>query len=270
MNLEAPRDLPVNLSHSSIETYLKCPEKWRRRYIDNEYEPAVGIMVVGRAVHHAEGQSYQEQVVTGEPHSMEKVLDEYSTSFDNEDERGVDWQDDSPGTLKDRGAKMLSHYHRIIPHNVKPIKVEHEFKIHLPQCNWHVKGFIDVIGSYDDGGLTMYPIGAHDIKTVKKAIPQTDLDASPQATLYTYATMEAEEQDRPFLVHQLKTTGADLLTTTRTREMGERYMERVAKVAREIEWRMQSGEWQGAAPNAWWCRAKSCGYHATCPMATRP
>lgn len=274
MNLEAPRTLPVNLSHSSIELYLQCSEKWRRRYIANEYEPPVGIQVLGRAVHQAEAGSYHTMVETGQPHEIAHVLDDFSTSLDNEAEKTeVDWQDDSKGTLKDRGTAMLAVYHRAIVPAMKPIAAEQEFHVKLhPEYEWDIKGYIDIIGSTDDGFIQS-EVGPHDIKTVTKAKSQADVDSSIQATLYSYATMLEGQTSNTFRVHQLKVlkdgAHADIIETVRDREAHTLYLERVAKVAREIEWRMQSGDWQGAAPGSWWCRARSCGYFNTCPMATR-
>lgn len=46
--LDIPVRLPINnFSVSSINTYLKCPLKWKRRYIDGEYEPPSGAMILG-------------------------------------------------------------------------------------------------------------------------------------------------------------------------------------------------------------------------------
>lgn len=272
MNLDAPTQLPVrSLSHSSIELYLKCPEKWRRRYVANEYEPPVGIMVLGRAVHQAEAQSYHHQKDHGQPHTLEQVLDDFSTTMENEErsEAEIEWEDETPGSTKDRGVKMLRSYHRVIPYNMNPNKVEAKFELRLrPEYKWTVNGYIDVVGSYFDG-LNPEIDGVHDLKTVKKKMPQHDVDASVQASLYTYAMMHEDEDSLPFLIHEIKDNESRIVPTTRTRETGERYMERIAKVAREIDWRMSSGEWQGAPPNAWWCRPTKCGYFATCPMATR-
>lgn len=278
MNLDAPSSLPAglkNLSHSSISLYLQCPEKWRRYYVEGEYEPPKGIMVLGRAVHTAEAQSYSQMIETGEPNPMEQVLDDFVTSFAQEqaEEKAIDWQDDQPGGLKDRGVAMLGAYHKSIVPHMLPTKAEVEFNVRLrPEYDWTIKGFIDVIGGYDDG-FEKHASGPHDIKTVTKANSQADVDASVQATLYTYATMQEGETEKPFRVHQLRVLAkgaqADMITTYREREAHTLYLERVAKIAREIDWRMTSGEWQGAPPSAWWCRARSCGFHPTCPMATR-
>lgn len=271
-NLDAPSDLPVNLSHTSIESYLKCPEAWRRRYIEKETTRPVGIQILGRAVHAAEAQSYATMIETGEPHSLTQVLDDYSTSLENEREADdVDYEDDDPGEIKDRGAAMLRAYHRdIVPH-MRPEKAENRFELKLkPEYNWHISGLIDIVGAYDDGFI-VHPTGPHDIKTVKKSKSEDQYNSSIQASLYTYATSYGQSDEPvPFRVHQLKVlkdgAHADMLETTRTREAQMLYLERVAMVAREIDYRTQTGNWQGAAPGAWNCSPRYCAYWNSCPM----
>lgn len=274
MNLDAPTELPVNLSHSSIQQYLECPEKWRRKYIEHKREAPVGVQILGRAVHQAESQSYHTMVETGQPNTLEQVLDDFSTSLDNEEEaEEIDWQDDTKGSLKDRGSAMLASYHKTIVPAMLPEVVEHKFNIRLrPEYKWTLTGYIDVIGGYNNGVLIL-PSGPHDIKTVRKAQSQQDIDASIQGTLYTYATMGTADEYKTFFVHELKVlkggASSTIIETTRSKEAQLLYLERVAKIAREIDWRMSSGEWQGAPPNSWWCRAKSCTFFSSCPMATR-
>lgn len=276
MNLEAPTELPkkLDLSHTSINLYLECPEKWRRRYIDRQYEPPVGVQVLGRAIHAAEAQSYHTMIETGQPHSLEQVLDDFTTTIDTEATKNtVDWQKETKGETKDRGAAMLAVYHQRIVPIQQPTKAEVKFRVKLHEdYKWGINGFIDLITSTDDGFIKT-PSGPADIKSVRKAKNQVDVDNDMQATLYTYATMEEEEQEKTFRIHELKVlkdgAHATIIETTRTREAQMRYLERVAKVAREIEWRFESGNWQGAPAGAWWCRATSCGYYNSCPMANR-
>lgn len=281
MNLEAPNDLPGGLQHlsnSSIEQYCKCPERWRRKYLMKEYEPRQGHLILGSAIHAAENESYSDQVTSGEPHPLEQVMDDYRTGFELEvrGESEIDWGEMTQGETIDRGARLIGDYHMLIPRLIKPEKVETEFNIRLhPDHRWTIKGYIDIIGDFDDGGFNYVKGAVHDLKSVSRKMAQDDLDNSMQGTFYTYTRWlegyESEEQTAPFLVHELKATKtlteSRIIRTERTREQGERLMERVASIAREIEWRVETDNWQGAPPGAWWCRPKTCGFYATCPMA---
>lgn len=271
MNLEAPNDLPgglKSLSNTSVELFLRCQEKWRKTYIENAYEPPWSGMILGRAVHAAETQSYASQIVTGVPHTIEQVLDDFSMTLENEEgkEAAISWDEgESAGTIKDQGIKTLRAYHATIPYIMRPTKVETKFKIRLhPEHRWTVNGFIDVIASMDDG-LTQTPEAPHDLKTAKKKMPQADLDKSLQGSIYTYATMQESETTRDFIVHELKPNESRVVATPRTREDGEHAMELIAAVARQIERNIQTGDWQGASAWAWWCSPAKCGYFNQCP-----
>lgn len=275
LNLEAPSSLPVNLSHSSIELYLRCPEKWRRIILEHEHEPASGGLVLGRAVHAAEAQSYSNKVETGEAHKLEQVLDDFSTSLDlefEEDEVELD-EDETPGLLKDRGARLLGDYHSKIVPLVKPQAVEQRFEIRLhPDYSWKITGSIDIVAELDDG-FQKLPVAPHDIKTVGKSKGQGGVDSSVQATLYTLAQMKPGEEQKDFHIHELRELKngpvSTVLTTNRTKETQLLYLERIAMIAREIDWRIQTGNWQGATPGSWWCTNRWCGFFQSCPLATR-
>jgi len=272
---EAPNALPAgleHLSHTSVDLFLRCPEKWRRRYIDREYEPAGGYQVVGRAVHAAEAQNYHQLIETGEAFTVEQVCDEFTTQLENEQaaESAIDWDGEDPGKMKDRGVALVSNYQNVIVPSMRPTKVENEFNIKLhPDHEWTIKGYIDVIAEWDDGFLRK-PSGPHDIKTVKKAHDYSD---SIQASLYAYATMQEEAETQTFSVHELKVLKdgphADVREVKRDREAQMRHLQRIALVAREIAYRVQSGNWQGAAPGSWYCTQKYCGYWNDCPLVAR-
>lgn len=277
MNLEAPTELPnglEHLSHTSVDLFLKCPEKWRRRYLEREYETPVGIMVLGRAVHAAENQNYHYMVKAGEPMPTDEVLENFSDSMDAEAQREVDWEKDTPGILKDEGVGLIKVYHQQIVPAMKPTRVEQEFNVRLqPHLKWTIKGFIDVIAAYDDG-FQQLDSAPTDIKTVRKAKSQDMVDNDLQGSLYTFATIGDSEKDEDFRIHQLRTLKdgphANVITTTRTREARMRYLARVAMVARQIESNVRTGDWQGAHPGSWYCGATSCGYWNTCPLVARP
>ena len=191
MNLDAPTRLPVkHLSHTSIESYLMCPEAWRRRYIENERSPAAGNQILGRAVHTAVSQSYAAMVDNGEPNSLEQVLDDFTTTLKEEDaNQEVEYdEDESLGGLLDRGAEMLVVYNQTIVPHMLPERVENRFTIKLqPEYEWDIIGNIDVVGGWNDGFQNL-PSGPHDIKTVKKSKSEADYQSSIQATLYTYVS----------------------------------------------------------------------------------
>lgn len=265
MSLEVPRTLPVpHLSHSSIRTYLRCPEKWRRRYIDLEYEPSNANLVIGKCVGAGISGGYIEKI-NQEPEYGEAMLDIASDTFEdvtkNEE---IDWQEDAPEAAKDSIIRCVGRYYEDVATRFTPATVEEGFEIGFPEADWIVKGFIDITG--EAAGVSA---DLHDVKTVSKA--DNTLDSDVQATLYVASYYVRDESLPIFAWHQIKKPTARnapevrLLTTSRTATQVTNYLERIAQVAREIDWRVQTGNWQGAVPGTWWCSQKFCGYWDSCP-----
>lgn len=263
MNLEAPRTLPVShLSHSSINTYLGCPERWRRRYLELEYEPSNQKMVVGKVVGRAVTAGYIDKITSGVVNA-ELLTDTFETEWsDVTASEEVDWEGLEPGEVKDSAAGSLVAYAPMMQ-GVDPVTVEESFEITLPETDWKTIGYLDWV--------TASPI--YDLKVSAKAKTQADLDYDSQATLYIAAKASQEDwQRRPFKWHAVTrpspkgNRGAFVteLETTRTQTQVNTMLERIALVAREIDHRVTTGDWQGAAPGYWLCSQKGCGYWDTC------
>jgi len=250
--LEVPRLLPVSvtgtrvghLSHSSVRMYLRCPEKWRRRYLELEYEPSSSNLVIGKVVGAGISAGYVVKL-GGEENYGEVMLDTASQSFDDiKDREEVDWQDEEPGKVKDSAMQCVGEYHQRVARFFKPTTVEEGFSITYPEADWDVQGYIDITGSGE--GLAA---DLHDVKTVSKA------DGSTPS----------------FAWHQIKKpntrnpASVQVMTTDRTPVQINNYLARIAQVAREIDWRAETGNWQGAVPGSWFCSQKFCGFYASCP-----
>jgi PD-(D/E)XK nuclease superfamily len=266
LNLEAPRELPAgvkHLSHSSINTYLGCPEKWRRRYLDLEYEPTNQKMLVGKVVGRTVATGYIAKMESGAVDAgvlTDVFSDEWRDNTENEE---VDWEGEQPGAVKDAAAESLIAY---VPYmlGVQPIAVEESFSIRLPETEWDTIGYLDWLDQER----------VYDLKVSAKTKTQANLDTDPQATLYVAAKQiqHVEKTRSPFRWHAITrpspkgNRGAFVteLETTRTQFQVNSMLERIAQVAREIDWRVTSGDWQGAAPGYWMCSEKGCGYWNTC------
>lgn len=265
MNYEVPRTLPVeHLSHSSLNLYYRCPEKWRRRYLDLEYEPTNPALLTGKSVGGAVSAGYITKLA-GEPfgeamlQTASDIVDEVAGSEE------VDWQDSSAGQVKDVAIKCVGTYHDKVAVQFEPVTVEEGFEVQFPETDWNVTGFIDITG--EAPGLSAE---LHDVKTVSKA--NNGIDTDVQVTLYVASRYVRDGTLPPFAWHEIKkptvrnAPEVRLMTTTRTAEQIDNYLARIAAVAREIAWRTETGNWAGAPPGAWWCSDRMCGYYSTCPL----
>jgi hypothetical protein len=255
--VEAPTTLPVDhLSLSSLRLYQQCPERWRRRYLEREYEPPSGKMILGSAAGAAEAQSYAQKIEDGEGYTVEQVCDEFDAEFEDRIHREeIDWGSDRPGELKDSGVEALALYHRMVVPEVVPVSVERQFDLSWPGLDWNVIGYIDVEDA--DGAV-------RDMKMRGKRMSQKDADADLQPTLYLAARRAEGNPASAFrfdtMVRSSKPV-AEVVSTPRTDSQLDMMSARIFAVAREIDWRISTGNWIGAAPGTWFC--STCSYD--CP-----
>lgn len=262
VELETPRTLPVDyLSVSSVNTYVKCPLKWKRRYIDREYEPPSGAMILGSSVGAAEGDAYGQQIEGKDRPSTDDVLDLFSAEFDERAEReDVDWGTEAPGTVKDVGVKAVKAYDSTIAPHVEPVSVEREFNLELAHVDWRFHGFLDL--EQTDGAVC-------DLKVRKSKLGQADANSDLQPTAYLLARRAEGDPAPAFRYHTMvktKTPYAEIVPTVRTDVQLDAFVDRLYGIAAEINWRMETGRWQGAVPGSWWCSERFCGFWESCPM----
>jgi hypothetical protein len=260
-DLTPPTTLPVTaLSASSVELFVRCPEKWRRRYIDHSYEPTSYHAVLGKSVHDAECQSDFEQIATGERLDTERVQDEFSDSFDLGQEQVEDWEQTSPGQIKDKGVAAIEAYDRDVAPYLDPVEGEREVRIHLDGVEWTYMGYVDVENA--DGTVVDRKV------TGGSGYSQAQADGDLSATGYLLARRAEGNPAESFAFHSLRhglvVPKAETVTTTRTDLQMTAFESRLYRVASEIAWRVQTGNWDYAAPGTWWCSEKWCGYFHDC------
>lgn len=265
VTVEPPQSIPGvdHLSVSSIRTYLTCPEAWRRRYLEREYEPSSPALILGSAVGHAAGQNYSQKIDSKEDMPEADLLDLYAGEFDyKQDTEEIVWGDVKPGEVKDSGAKVLAVYHTLTAPQVQPISVEREFEMSWEGLDWTFTGALDF--EEVDGDVS-------DIKTKSRSMNQLDADTDFQASMYLVARRAEGNPAKRFGFHQMvkvKNPEAKHVTpvyTSRTDTQLDFVEHRVFQVAAEMAWRIESDNWGYAVPGSWKCSERYCGYWSTCP-----
>lgn len=259
ITVDPPAKLPVDyLSLTSIKLLMQCPEKWRRRYIEHQREPEGGKLILGKAVHGALAQHFGCQLECGEGLCIEAVLDEFATDWDARiSDVEVAWGSDSAGDLKDGGIGGLRVYHHLIAPGIVPLSVERGFELHWPGVDWCLTGFIDLEDADDL---------VRDWKAIGKRMSQRDADADLQPDILLAARRAEGQPAAGFAFDTMvrnKTPVADVVQTSRSDRQLDRLTDRIFGLAREIEYRCESGNWGGAAPNTWFCG--TCRY-TDCPL----
>lgn len=216
-------------------------------------------MLLGGAIGAAVGANLQQKISSHQDLPLLDVLERYSGEWDerlNVDE--VDWAGARPGEMKDRGILLTKTFQLTAAPHLQPVSVERKVEFQLAGAEWSVVGYID----YELEDSTVV-----DLKVKAKSPTPAELASELDPTVYL-AARRAEGNPAPrFEYHVLKKTAkpaAEIHVATRTDQELDRFLQRLALVSREIAWREETGNWQGAPPGAWYCSQRSCGYWPSC------
>lgn len=174
---EWPAELPDHLSASSLTQFQRCAEQWRRRHILGEKERPGAALVWGKADHFAHEQNFRQKIDSHEDIAASDVAFAFAEGFDREVEvfgDQIEWGDEKPGELKDKGVALASFYHKSVSPSVQPIAVEEKFTVELPGVPVPIIGFIDV----------EQEVSAIERKTAKRAEKTIKPDWRIQGLLY--------------------------------------------------------------------------------------
>jgi hypothetical protein len=131
----------------------RCPEQYRRRYLLGEVARPGAALVWGSADHYAHEQNFRQKIESGTDIPVGDVKAAFAEGFDraverNGGEREVEWGDDKPGDLKDKGVELAAVYHDLVSPTVQPVAVEQKFEVRVPGVPVPVIGFVDVLEQY--------------------------------------------------------------------------------------------------------------------------
>jgi hypothetical protein len=144
-----PTELKAHLSPSQIRMYATCPEQYRKVYVLGERQRPGAALVWGSADHYAHEQNFVQKIESHEDLSEADVTLAFAEGFDQRVEQDggeaeVEWGDDKPGDLKDRGVALVAAYHRQVSPSVQPVAVERSFQVTLPGVPVPIFGRVDI------------------------------------------------------------------------------------------------------------------------------
>lgn len=260
--------LPVDtLSYSAINTLRKCPEKFRREYIEHDYEPRNLKLVLGGAAHVALETNFKPKVESGLDMAIPDVVDSFSDAFDEQADElpklfGAAERNTvkAKGEAKDKGVVAVRRYMERIAPAVMPMEVERWVQMHWEGTKWTYNGKIDLI-TMDEA--------THDYKTASRAWSDAQVHSSDQATNYLAMKRALDRPHTDFGFHFLnliKDPQVFIKTTARSEHDLDAWEATILSAAAEIRWRAENDIWHGAPDGAWWCQLSTCGYAKSCPF----
>lgn len=249
---------PGHISPSQLVTYRRCPEAWRRRYVEGDIRPPGVAAFIGTGVHMADQEAFKVKLNCGLGLPPSQMADIAVAELDRRIE--------SEGMQVDRSlaidtayghdaAAAIARMHSVtVVPSYAPAMVESGFSIELPTAGTKLVGFVDLV---DDVGRVI------DIKTTGRSRSVRDVRESTQLTVYALAAMQATGSIPSSVL--LDVTNRDdrtrkVLESTRGVDDFRALASQVTAVLTGI----RSGSFPPAAEGSWYCCRKWCGYFADC------
>ena len=259
---------PRHISCSGLQTCCRCPEAYRRKYIEKEPRVSNGRMAIGRAVHAIIAKRFELLIAENgkEPELeslMSAVADEVAAEYAQPDMDGADLI--SEGQAAEEAQDYISAHVSEQAHDYVPLAVEEKFYIDLGN-GWDFMGVIDLIAG-DEAGAGL---NVTDFKTARRTPTSWIEHESIQLTGYAAAAMEGTDlKEVEVRLDHLIRKGGKKKTPTMVRDLRvshrgapdiAAFIERVRAVISLIE----SGNFMPAEQGSWQCSASYCEFYSTC------
>lgn len=260
----------IHISFSALSTLFKCPEKYRRQYIEKERTPSAISLILGNATHKSIERNLKNMILNQsmlpEKECEEIARDAFVIEFTRqpiklkEDEKAIGLT-----KLKDKGkfdAAALALLHRVkVAPGLHPKASERYFKLAIKDTNYMITGKMD-----DDEGNEV-----RDVKTTSKSPKGDEAEKSQQLSFYALAKriLDGKMPEGLYLDYlvNLKTKAKYVpLKTERTEDDLNILFKRIKKGIDVIE----AGVFPPCESSSWWCSDVFCGYYQTCPYIRRP
>lgn len=267
-NLIVPRRLPVSrLSHSSLARYLKCPEQWRRYYLDRERSPDTLDQAGGNAVGAAITYFFAERLQQREP-TVGEVLEQLYAEWEMKQSRIPAPEDPQAArlraqhTLEQAQCAVRLYLSHVVPQMPPVTAVERAFELRFPGAEWTFTGYVDIV-------TDRFPI---DTKFKGRKLSQQEADSDLQVDSYLLERWKCglphDRFDFHTFVRYANASGRGVrfeqVTTFRTERQLIEFERLVAETARRIDRSWRTGDWGYSGPG-WWCGKDWCHVWDTCP-----
>lgn len=254
-----------HLSATQLEMFWRCPEQYRRRYIEGEVIlPGIAI-VVGKAVHAGAEVNFRQKIESHSDLPSSEIVEAAAARFDAEKSGGLALTGDEItrgfdvvlGEAKDKAVQLAAVHAEQQAPDYQPTAVEHKTRIVFPDATHDLLAVTDL---RDDQRRVV------DLKTAARKMPRASADTSTQLTIYAAAhqldTGEPASEVRLDVLTKTRTPTRQVITSTRDEADFRALVHRVNVTLAAIH----AGSFPPASPGAWICSPKWCGYWFSCPF----
>jgi RecB family exonuclease len=257
-------DKKPHISQTQLESLCRCPEAYRRRYIEGERIPPGIALLKGSAFHKGAETNFRQKLASHEDLPVDEIKEATAAAFESSLAGSYSLSEEEVsrgaavtlGEAKDAVVALAEIHAEHQAPDYQPVLVEQPVTIVLPSASRDLLGIIDLA---DDKGRVV------DLKTSGKKKNQNEADTSVQLTVYA-APYHAKTGGPPAelrldtIVQSKKSVSRDVLTTDRGTADFRALANRI-NVALHI---IDAGIFLPASPGSWWCASRWCGFWSTC------
>lgn len=255
-----------HFSASQLDMYCRCPEAYRRRYMEKDIIPPSAGQARGKGMHVGAAENMRQKLQTGRDLKPAEIVEIGMCAFGDEIKGGLTLSaaEASRGAeavltdVKHDLREILDVHAREQAPDYMPTMVEQLVRVPLPNAPRDLLGVLDLATTKNE---------VVDFKTAKRSKSQSDVDASVQLTVY--AVCHQVETGRPAAFVSLDTVVQLAKSTKRQKLIGTRDQhdfDALANRINAVQHAIDAGSFPPAAPGSWNCSDKWCGYYRTCPF----
>lgn len=253
-----------HVSNSQLSMYWRCPEQYRRRYMEKEILPPGIALLTGGAIHSGAEVNFRQKIESHQDLAEADIVGASVAAFETATTGGYALSDEELlrgatvvlGEAKDQTAKLAEVHAQQQAPDYQPVAVEQSTRILLPNASRDLLAITDL---RDDQRRVV------DIKTAGRKKPQSEVDGSIQLTIYAAAYQidcgEPPSEVRLDTLIKTKKPGRQVLSSIRDRTDFQVLINRINATLAAIE----AGNFPPCSPDAWQCSSRWCGYARTCP-----
>lgn len=253
-----------HLSASQVNMYNRCPEQYRRRYIEKHVIPPGSALIRGTAVHAGAEYNFTQKMETKVDLPASQVVERAVDAVEqkvkheglelNENEK-AEGKEAVVGRIIDQSRDLsLVMMERVAP-GIQPVGVEEKVRIEMPSASRDLLAILD-IRTADT---------VEDFKTGAKLKGKKNWEGDTQMAMYSLTHRALTGKDpRTVRVHELvaaKTPKAETHDLNFGMSDYEPLLRRINATLKGID----AGHFPPTATGAWWCSQSWCGYWNTCP-----
>jgi len=248
------------VSPSAVNTFAKCGEQYRRRYVEGEKIPPGVALHVGTGVHGAAEENHKAKIESKEDEPEDVIKDAARDKYKKSLSQGVyltpeekSRKDKVLGEGQDMAVTLAGLYRRSLAPQIQPIHVEKFVRIEVDELPVPILGVLDVTTEE----------WVPDLKTAKKSWRQDQADGNLQLAVYKRAFRELTEQD-PMVSLEVLVNLKEPKHQHIIADVTDADFDAFVRRAQQMLQSVRAGIFPPADPSHFICDPRWCGYWWTC------